>query len=657
MKTLSIALVVLMAGSAMAGSNLVYMIGNSLTDEVRYEDWVSLCRTAGVEAVFARKMIPGSPLGYHKDNPSGGFLVQPYGPPEQAFPNFSWYALTLQPFRPGEAEPALYYANLFWEHNPEAKVFVYAQWPSRNGPDWEPLFKKWCTEQYLPVMEALRATPKGSQAFMLPAGWAMYRLHKKAQLGLVPGMTNAWDLYSDGVHVNNRASYLVALSFYATIFQRNPVGLPVGRYQAIKGSDADYFEISPELAKIIQETVWEAVAGHPDSGVLSGAPPAITSPGLPEAVEREPYRYEIDASFGHPPYTFALASGSLPTGLVLTPEGAIQGTPEAQEEQAFTVKITDQAGATAQHAFRLGVGPDTAPKIATGSLPDLQQGAYLNLRLQTQGGNGSAHWSVSEGVLPPGLRLHEDGRLDGSPAGSGDYAVTLSVRDSDGANPETDRKSFSGTIASADPERVFLVRRATKAPNMEVMLDPEEGWNLVNELRQAYAGTPDNKVRFDAQWYGDSLYVLAEVEDDTVLTKDGYGIPHHKLDALVYFFDGLNNREATYNFDDRRLAYGPTQAGQDDRGWNIGPFHAATVRVENLPTGYRMKTRFQAHNIAVPNQKPGSAQFEGAGAVFGFDLVNYDLDEKDGVQTQLGWQGSVRNPDDPSGFGTLILMP
>ena len=634
----------------------IYMIGNSLTDEVKYDTWIEFCAGAGVEALYGRKMIPGAPIEWHRTHPEDGFLTKPYGYPEVAFKNFPWDALTLQPFRPGEEEAAGYYAELMWKTNPRARIFVYAQWPSRKSEDWTGMWLAMKGPVFFSVLEALRKTPRGDQVFLIPAGQALYRLHKKMQLGLVPGFREAWDLYQDGVHVNNIGSCVVGTSFYATIFRKSPVGLGVGGYQGETGTQADYHPISPDLAKMIQTTVWEAVTGAPESGVTSEEPPAVTLPALLPAVEKEPYFLEIDAAYGRPPYRWSVAGGKLPDGVTLNGDGFLQGTPAAGGDYPFTAQATDSAGQTASREFTLNVGADVAPSIVTKTLPALVQGRFVDARLQAGGGNGVIGWSVESGELPRGLILEKSGRLYGSPGIDGSYDVTLRATDGDGTAPESATRQFSGEIAPADPGSVFFARHAGRAPKVDGQLAGEEGWHPRTELKKPLAGVPDNTVRFDVQWFEDTLYIALEVEDDTVITKEGWGPRHSDMDCMVFYFDGLNNREATYNFDDRRMVFGPTSQGSHDREYSIGPRLGGDFKSTRTATGYVMEGKLQLDAMGVPDQVPGG-KFDAAGAVIGFDIVNRDLDAEKGEQTRLGWRGTANNPDDPSQFGTLILLP
>jgi hypothetical protein len=651
-------LFVLIAASLYAEPYKVYMIGNSLTDEVKYDDWIKLCASASSETLYARKMIPGAPISWHQEHPAQGFSTKSYGYPEKAFKEYPWDALTLQPFTSADREipAAIHYANLMWQYQPDCKVYIYAQWPNRDSDDWLGRWETFKDQRYTAVYDALcKETGKTNRIFMIPAGWAFCRLEKKMQLGAVSGYQSIWQLYSDGVHVSNVGSYIVGLSFYATIFGKSPIGMPVGNYQGKADTVADRFEISPELARIIQETVWEAVTAHLASGVRTDTPVAITLPGLIPAVEKEPYRFEIDAAFGTPPYSWSVAKGLLPGGVQLSPNGLIEGTPSSQGEFAFTAQVTDAGGKTATRDFTLHTGPDSAPKITTKQLPDFQQGQFIQTRLEATGGNGVLNWNIAEGKLPGGLVLLKNGLLSGSPATTNSYNVKLKVQDSDGAHPESDTVTFTGTITPANLSSVLLVRKASGKITVDGRLDPAEGWDFKQELKKPFFGKPKNTVRFDAQWFAGYLYIAVEVVDSEVV--DGKG-NYFANDAVVFYFDGLNNREATYNFDDRRLVFGPSdKPGQNgDRKKSIGMSINTQAKYTPTATGYIMEAGFKLADLGVPSQSAGRT-FDAANAVIGFDLVNHDVTKPGREQTRLGWQGTDENPENPGRFGTLILVP
>lgn len=86
--------------------------------------------------------------------------------------------------------------------------------------------------------------------------------------------------------------------------------------------------------------------------------PAITlSPAaLPDGNLGSFYNQAITASGGTGPYTFVLASGSLPPGLALSSSGALTGTPASPGTYNFTVTATDQTGCAGSQAYAVTVG-------------------------------------------------------------------------------------------------------------------------------------------------------------------------------------------------------------------------------------------------------------------------------------------------------------
>lgn len=95
---------------------------------------------------------------------------------------------------------------------------------------------------------------------------------------------------------------------------------------------------------------------------------AITTLDLPGAVEDVTYPnggsgVSIAASGGTAPYTFAVTSGSLPTGLSLSAAGALTGTPTTAGTYNFTVTVTDNVAATDPEAYTIiitATGAETA---------------------------------------------------------------------------------------------------------------------------------------------------------------------------------------------------------------------------------------------------------------------------------------------------------
>ncbi len=83
--------------------------------------------------------------------------------------------------------------------------------------------------------------------------------------------------------------------------------------------------------------------------------PALVLDPLPPATGAQDYLQPLGASGGTAPYRFALASGSLPPGLVLAESGQVSGTPTAAGTFAFTVQVTDANGFTGTRGYSFTV--------------------------------------------------------------------------------------------------------------------------------------------------------------------------------------------------------------------------------------------------------------------------------------------------------------
>jgi hypothetical protein len=72
---------------------------------------------------------------------------------------------------------------------------------------------------------------------------------------------------------------------------------------------------------------------------------------LPGATRGSPYTFQLKAAGGRPPYTWAIVSGHLPSGMTLSDAGLISGTPssgDAPGAYKFKVQLTDSTPGTPQ---------------------------------------------------------------------------------------------------------------------------------------------------------------------------------------------------------------------------------------------------------------------------------------------------------------------
>jgi hypothetical protein len=100
---------------------------------------------------------------------------------------------------------------------------------------------------------------------------------RRIEAGDVPGLSRREDLFARGtdgkvdtIHLNDIGNYVVALTHYATLYHRSPLGLPHGLN---RGDGTLMMPLDPRAARIIQEVVWDVVTGYPATGVAQSADP------------------------------------------------------------------------------------------------------------------------------------------------------------------------------------------------------------------------------------------------------------------------------------------------------------------------------------------------------------------------------------------------
>lgn len=174
-------------------------------------------------------------------------------------------------------------------------------------------------------------------------------------------------------------------------------------------------------------------------------PPAITTTSLSNGVAGVPYSASVAATGGLPPYTFSVASGSLPDGLRLGSGGDITGTPTALGDSSVTIQVTDKLNQTATKGFSLKIV--APPSITTNSpLGLLIVGTPSQIALAATGGTLPYTWSVTGGSLPAGLSLDSgSGAINGNPSAAGTYSFAATVTD---ANKLTATKPFTGRVTT-----------------------------------------------------------------------------------------------------------------------------------------------------------------------------------------------------------------
>jgi hypothetical protein len=108
-------------------------------------------------------------------------------------------------------------------------------------------------------------------------------------------------------------------------------------------------------------------ASAPSNSVTPSAPAllTLTTPAPAFGVASVAYSYQLNATGGKPPYTWAVTSGSLPPGLHLASTGAISGTPTAAGSWTFGIIVRDAS--TPANSLTSALTLQIYPKAKNGS--------------------------------------------------------------------------------------------------------------------------------------------------------------------------------------------------------------------------------------------------------------------------------------------------
>ncbi len=159
-----------------------------------------------------------------------------------------------------------------------------------------------------------------------------------------------------------------------------------------------------------------------------------TSSPLQSGTAGSSYSRTIEISGGVMPYTFSVATGMLPPGLVLNPTtGEISGIPVTAGTYEFVISVEDSDGCIAAMPYILIINcPDISFETSS-PLPSGTAGSSYSRTIEISGGVMPYTFSVATGMLPPGVVLNPTtGEISGIPTTAGTYEFVISVEDSDG---------------------------------------------------------------------------------------------------------------------------------------------------------------------------------------------------------------------------------
>ncbi|MBC7839762.1 MAG: putative Ig domain-containing protein [Nitrospiraceae bacterium] len=192
---------------------------------------------------------------------------------------------------------------------------------------------------------------------------------------------------------------------------------------------------------------------------IAPTPLTILTNSLPSGSINQPYAVALSPTGGTTPYTWGLKAGSspLPSGLTLSNNGIISGTPTVTKTATHTFTLTDATSLTVEKALQLAIRA-TPLSIMTTSLPQGTANQSYSATLAATGGTGAYTWGLAGGspALPTGLTLNPStGAISGIPTGTSSTNYTFTVTDQTPPTPQTATRTLQLIIGGAPPDLII----------------------------------------------------------------------------------------------------------------------------------------------------------------------------------------------------------
>lgn len=235
-------------------------------------------------------------------------------------------------------------------------------------------------------------------------------------------------------------------------------GLISGTPEASSANQAFAFEVT------IQDNAKQKVSKSFSGSVAPGSALLVNySKILADFVAGVSYNYPLMVTGGTSPYSFTVASGTLPSGITLNATtGVLSGTPiplVGGTSFAFEVKVSDSKGQSVNRSYSgsVGVGSSLLTNHSN-SISDFIAGIPYSYPIIVTGGNTPYTFSITSGALPTGISLNTStGMLSGTTSaaiGGSSFAFLLRVQDAGG---QTITKTYLGTVQNSNASSFNII--------------------------------------------------------------------------------------------------------------------------------------------------------------------------------------------------------
>ena len=206
------------------------------------------------------------------------------------------------------------------------------------------------------------------------------------------------------------------------------VGLPANLTMAADGSISGIPTVTGTFGYTITITDKDGNTGTTNCSLTVNGPPSANCVAINaiQGVAITPVTLTGSGGAGGP-YTFTAVG--LPAGLTMSSGGTISGTPTVTGLFSYTVTIKDKDGNTGTSTCSVKVNPPVSANCV--AINAVQGVPITPVTLTATGGAGGPYTFTATG-LPAGLTMSSGGTISGTPAVTGVFAYTVTIKDKDG---------------------------------------------------------------------------------------------------------------------------------------------------------------------------------------------------------------------------------
>ena len=286
--------------------------------------------------------------------------------------------------------------------------------------------------------------------------------------------------------------------------------------------------------------------------------------------------------------TYTLISGSLPVGLTISTSGLINGIPTlvtTDTTSTFTIRATDNLNNLRDRTFSMLVSGSANPQFTTpeGNILNTLDSQWVEIPIEFDNPvpTNAVVVELSEGLLPPGLEINEQGVIRGYPQPP-TVTVTLSsistnvTTTTSGTNILTCSSTiqftpgrpivFSGTVFGNIVDGVTYYVKSVVSPTEFTITTTQDGNVLALSnssglmtatLTAVSVGQPTVRTySFALKLYSDlgndiASYSITVINQNTPVSQGGPGYPVNTRVPTI-----LNTRPLTFNLNDNDPYYG-----------------------------------------------------------------------------------------------------